>query len=498
MRMRNCCGRMALIAAIGPGAAALHVAAGRAGALPPIRIAPLVLEGDEVPGVGFITIVSDVVVNNRGEWVVVADTNNTDSNTDEVLLRNGVLIQRERFPIEASGPGRVLFFFNAPTINNNGDSVFHFTNIDTSVTPTDVESGMYFNLTPVAYEDDDAMFPVAPGAPFTTFADGKINDLNQVFSRFTFISASFPTLATFQLAPDGSIVSRQMVHMVNDFAPGQGGRLFTGFQVTETQNAFNNVGDYIFQGILDGDTNTNNLYYKNGDVIAQQGTPSPVAGRDWAEMNSTFTAVDLNNTGDWVLRGTLAGDAASDAVIIRNGVKFVQEGDAVAAFGGALVSSFGAGSAPVRIDDSGRIVWYVDTNLADTNTDTAIMRDGEIVLRERTTPIPTGGAAPDLMQSFGSGPGWLNVSDNGQHIIFIGNLVATVPPRPNTAGTVNGAFLITICPADINGSGAVTVQDVFDFLALFFDNDAVADFNRSGGVSVQDVFDFVGAFFAGC
>ncbi len=54
------------------------------------------------------------------------------------------------------------------------------------------------------------------------------------------------------------------------------------------------------------------------------------------------------------------------------------------------------------------------------------------------------------------------------------------------------------CPADFNGVGGVTVQDIFDFLAAYFSNDPSADFNGVGGVTVQDIFDFLAAYFTGC
>lgn len=53
-----------------------------------------------------------------------------------------------------------------------------------------------------------------------------------------------------------------------------------------------------------------------------------------------------------------------------------------------------------------------------------------------------------------------------------------------------------VCPADFNGVGGVTVQDIFDFLAAYFVPDPRADFNGVGGISVQDIFDFLGAYFA--
>jgi DNA-binding beta-propeller fold protein YncE len=54
------------------------------------------------------------------------------------------------------------------------------------------------------------------------------------------------------------------------------------------------------------------------------------------------------------------------------------------------------------------------------------------------------------------------------------------------------------CPADHNGEGGLTVQDIFDFLGDYFAGDPAADFNGEGGVTVQDIFDFLSAYFAGC
>ena len=54
------------------------------------------------------------------------------------------------------------------------------------------------------------------------------------------------------------------------------------------------------------------------------------------------------------------------------------------------------------------------------------------------------------------------------------------------------------CPADFNCSGSLTVQDIFDFLSVWFAHLSSADFNNSGQVTVQDIFDFLTAWFAGC
>jgi glucose/arabinose dehydrogenase/mono/diheme cytochrome c family protein len=53
------------------------------------------------------------------------------------------------------------------------------------------------------------------------------------------------------------------------------------------------------------------------------------------------------------------------------------------------------------------------------------------------------------------------------------------------------------CRCDINGGG-LGVQDIFDFLTLWFNGDPTADFNGTGGISVQDIFDYLTCWFTGC
>jgi hypothetical protein len=64
--------------------------------------------------------------------------------------------------------------------------------------------------------------------------------------------------------------------------------------------------------------------------------------------------------------------------------------------------------------------------------------------------------------------------------------------------TVSNTADVTVCRADFNCSGVVSVQDIFDFLGAYFTGDASADVNGSGGVSVQDIFDFLAIYFQPC
>jgi hypothetical protein len=62
----------------------------------------------------------------------------------------------------------------------------------------------------------------------------------------------------------------------------------------------------------------------------------------------------------------------------------------------------------------------------------------------------------------------------------------------------NATIFVGDCPADYNGDGALTVQDIFDFLSGWFSGNPRADFNGANGLGVQDIFDFLAAWFAGC
>ncbi|MCC6321945.1 MAG: hypothetical protein IT438_10985 [Phycisphaerales bacterium] len=76
------------------------------------------------------------------------------------------------------------------------------------------------------------------------------------------------------------------------------------------------------------------------------------------------------------------------------------------------------------------------------------------------------------------------------------------PTSASPALTVEAAIVRpddSMCRADINRSGAVSIQDCFDFLAAYSANNAaIADFNHDGTITLQDLFDFVAEFFTPC
>jgi hypothetical protein len=62
----------------------------------------------------------------------------------------------------------------------------------------------------------------------------------------------------------------------------------------------------------------------------------------------------------------------------------------------------------------------------------------------------------------------------------------------------SSAAQLSLCMADYNCTGGISVQDLFDYLAGWFASDSRADYNHDGSATVSDIFSFIGSWFTGC
>ncbi len=139
--------------------------------------------------------------------------------------------------------------------------------------------------------------------------------------------------------------------------------------------------------------------------------------------------MDLNGAGDIVFKCELDGDAADDAAIVSNGAIFVREGGSVADIAPHTLTGFGTGSGPVCLDNAGNILWYGNWDDPDTNVDTGLFLNSQLIVQEGVTTV--GGV---LIDTISSGPDAFDISENGRWIIFEGVL----------ADGRDGAFLIDL------------------------------------------------------
>ncbi|MGP1347625.1 MAG: DUF7453 family protein [Phycisphaerales bacterium] len=441
-----------------------------AGTAPEYKI--LVKEGDMIPGIAEFFRVDNVAVNNVGQWLVEGDTTFPDTEADTVLLNNaGVLFQEGQSLSEPAGA--FLDSFDAVTINNNGDTSWNFFLDGTSGSSDD--SGVYFNQSLVIQESFVSTAPeLSPGTPYIGFFETKINDANQIF---IVASVDDPAIA--------SSVDRALVRV--DYDPNTGsftetaiakegddifGSPVTDFGTGPEDFAFNNDGDslYTFDTTAATSMDSGVILHSAGSgfLVALEGQPSPVPGRNWGSFSSV--SVDLSNEGSYLIRGDLDGATTDDAVLVLNdggGFSVVaREGDTVpASLGGVFTyENFGLTSAPVFVADTDEVLYYAEWSNPDTSGDTALMIDLSPILLEGTT----------LVEDFkvigiANGQDAFQFSDNGRFIIAEVTL-----EDPATLEALNAAILIDrfppvepTCPGDADGDGDIDSDDLAIILTFF-------------------------------
>ena len=124
-------------------------------------ITSAVLEGDNVVGVGLVTRIDNVAVNDAGSWLVEADTDHADTNLDVVVLKNGALHLREGDGL-ADPPGSNIDSFDSINLNNSdvnnlviNDTTFRDTDGGIYIWGGDPCAGVVSNFT-FSYNDMDS------------------------------------------------------------------------------------------------------------------------------------------------------------------------------------------------------------------------------------------------------------------------------------------------------------------------------------------------------
>ncbi|HVS10460.1 MAG TPA: hypothetical protein VMS76_11345 [Planctomycetota bacterium] len=412
-------------------------------------IVKLIGEGDLLAGVGNVTSILNLTINDSGDWIVEVDTDNANTDIDGALVKNGGLHLQEGHALAAPA-GASIDTFDTVSLSATGHSGWNFF-LD-GTTGTGDDSGIFFDDILVLQEGTISSSPgFSAGTPYIGFFECKINSANQIL---VVASVDDPAIATtvdralviMQVDGLGTLLSETVFAKEGDQLAGQVD-LVSDFGTGPHNFAFNESGDIMFVADLNGLTTTDGVMYLNNTLLAQEGSPSPVAGRNWLTL-STSVRMSVNDAGDWVHTGTLDGSTADDLVIIKNGTLFRQEGEVLAAFSPFALTSFGSG--PVEIDAAGNVLWFGDWNDPDTTKDTGLFLNDTLLVQEGVTMI--GGV---VVQSLSSVTDGYKLSPSGRYVIFEATL----------QNGVNGAFMIDLegptfyCTAKVTSSGCVPAID---------------------------------------
>ncbi|MFQ5805137.1 MAG: hypothetical protein ACE5I3_01665 [Phycisphaerae bacterium] len=419
-------------------------------------ITPAALEGDNVPSVGLVTRVDNLVINNAGSWIVEADTDNPDTDGDSVLLKDGVLLLQEGQDL-TEPPGASIDSFDSVTLDSNGDSGWNFFLDGTS--GYDDDSGVYFNADLVLQESTISMaLEFTPGTPYIGFFEVKINDPGELLVMASVDDPAIPSsvdraLVVWDVDENGNLLSETVIVKEGDVLPGQT-EAVSDLGTGPHQFAFNSNGDAMYFADLTGDTTLDGVIYINDTKLAQEGDTSPDPARAYQFLSSR--GMDFNDYGDYVFKADLDGDSLDDYVLIRNGDIFRREGEtipAIAPFKFDGTSAFGSSGGPVQIDHCGNVFYFGDWDNPNTDIDSGLFLNDELIVQEGVTVV-----AGSPVNTINSGSDSFVLSDNGKYAIFEGEL----------DDGRSGAFIIEFerC-ADFDDSGTVDLSDLAALLSAY-------------------------------
>ncbi|TAJ16752.1 MAG: hypothetical protein EPO68_10545 [Planctomycetota bacterium] len=411
----------------------------------PFQIQALVKEGDVVAGVGAVTTINNLAINDLADWLVQADTNQADTNTDEVMLRSGLLYLREGDPLAAPA-GATIGSFDAVNLSNSGHSAWNIFIDNTGSTSTD--SAVFYDTTLQIQESTIATASgFSAGTPYIGWFEVKPNDTGSYLMVASVddvaITSTVDRALVLGVPSGGGPPAEAVLWKEGDVLPGQI-EFAADFGTGPHTFAINDTLQVLFFADLNGDTTKDGVLYLGTSILAQEGSASPIAGRNWLSLSSAV--VDLNDAGDTAFTGSLDGDAATNVILIRNGQKLAQEGDTLPAIAPFKLTGFG--SAPIQIDAAGNVLWFGDWDDPDTTRDTGLFLNGDLLVQEGVTTI--GGV---VLQTLAGVQNAFSMSDDGRFILFEGALT----------GSIDGAFLIspagsvTAIPGCVGNAGTLAL-----------------------------------------
>jgi hypothetical protein len=273
-----------LIRLAGACGAFTTAAAAMAGPGPTSQV--LLRDLDFINPIGSVTSFNSSYVNDSGSWMIETVTDGAP-NDNTIVVRDGAIFVGENAAV--APPPAAISSFDSMRQNNSGNTGWNlFLRNMTSST----DSGVYFNTTLVIPESYISQATgLSPDTPYIGFFEVLMNDSNEMM---VMASVDDPNIATtvdraiviLQVDDDGVLLSETVLYKEGDVLPGQVESVVDFGTGPETMS-FNNAGQVMFVADLNGATTADGVVYIDGTLIAQEGSPSPVAGRNWATLSTS-------------------------------------------------------------------------------------------------------------------------------------------------------------------------------------------------------------------
>lgn len=267
-------------------------------------------------------------------------------------------------------------------------------------------------------------------------------------------------------------------------------------------------GDVAFWGELSGPgidvTNASGIWSDRGGALAAVVRAGQAFGVADGTVFSAFSRRPMmNSRGDIAFRASIAGgesDAMTNSAIIvsrADGSRRVVVREGNAAPVGAPGAVFAMLGEPVINDrgDTAFIATLRGEGVTPQNAQVlcfAGAEHGVVLIARSGEGIEVGGSARTIKEIlFGTGrpqAGHGQFNSSGQ---LLYELVFADRSSALFKGTV-------VCPADFDGSGIVSVPDIFAYLAAWFAQSPAAEWDGAAGLDAADLFAFLEQWFQGC
>lgn len=339
----------------------------------------LVQDGSTIIGMGSLTQILYVQVLDSGTWVAQVDTNFSDTTRDGALLRSGFVTLREGSPL-FSPANTTLDDWDSTNMSQTGHLAMA---MRASVSGSSREA-LYWNTVPIALLNTVLTSPlVGSGTTWQTFDICKINSNNEVYvigdvANPNVAGAREATLCKFTMDAVGNILATEVLYTKGQFIDVLETTV-NDLPTTENALAVNDRGDFL---TLVSGTGAVNAFLINGTtIVAQEGTPSPVPGRNWRPNGGLVNQprLSINQKGEYLFAGALEGSGGT-YLIVKNGEKFAQAGDVYPSFStGALINGTASG---LYLSNRGDVFWRADSA---NNNDDAYLRNFTPIIQANST-----------------------------------------------------------------------------------------------------------------
>jgi hypothetical protein len=290
--------------------------------------------------------------------------------------------------------------------------------------PTNADSGVFVGPDVIIPEGFISTSPeFSANTPYIGFFEAKIVDASHVAIVASVddpaIASTVDRALVFAEFSGSSLVSEDVVAKENDLLPGQVSQRVVDFGTGPHLSMGNSRGEMLYFADLDGATTTDGVVYLNDTLIAQEGSPSPLTGRNHETLSSRGLA--LNNFGGWAIKSNLDGATTDDEALFANGREVIREGGTLDDISPWAFTGFGTTSGPVFLDDYDNVLWYGDWDDPDTSGDTGLFLNNLLLVRKGDV-IGLDGEITTLA----NGEDAFALSDDGQYILFEATLDATI------------------------------------------------------------------------